>query len=138
MISRQAQDLRDLLVNDEACDALNRACQNAARPELVTELLDLLPRAIARELGACQKLPPCAEWLIAYLPDPRGRPLSVATSKHELLLDELHYRGAPRAFTWDGVNNAFVDPATQATRTAIGSISFDPRPASRRFKRSRS
>ena len=27
VISRQAQDLRDLLVNDEACDALNRVCQ---------------------------------------------------------------------------------------------------------------
>ena len=54
---------------------------------------------------------------------------------HELLLDELHYRGKPRAFTWNSIDTTFGDPATEATRIATGERSFDPRPAYDRFKR---
>jgi hypothetical protein len=97
--------------------------------------LEAIKKAADRDKAACQVLIQHAAWLVPHLPDPRGRPLDVATAKHELLLDELHYRGRPRAFTWNPVEENFVDPATQATRTAVGNPSFDPRFAARRLKR---
>ena len=135
VISRRAKALRDLLGEDRADAALNRACRKAKQPELATELLRLISRAIDRDAAACETLTARVASLISYLPSPKGRPLSVATATHELVLDELHYRGKPRAFTWDSIDNAFGDPATEATRIATGERSFDPRPAYDRFKR---
>jgi len=136
VISRRAKALRDLLADEHVDAALNRACQQAKRPELATELLRLISRAIDRDAAACETLTARVASLISYLPSPRGRPLSVSTATHELLLTELHYRGKPRAFiTWNSIDNKFGDPATEATRIATGERSFDPRPAYDRFKR---
>ena len=135
VISRRAKALRDLLGDEHVDAALNRACQQAKRPELATELLRLISRAIDRDAAACETLTARVASLISYLPSPRGRPLSVSTATHELLLTELHYRGKPRAFTWNSIDNKFGDPATEATRIATGERSFDPRPAYDRFKR---
>jgi hypothetical protein len=127
VISRRAKALRDLLDDEYAGAALNRACQKAKRPELATELLHLMSRAIDRDPAACEMLTARAASLLSYLPKPSGRPVSAATAKHELLLDELHYRGKPRRFTRDSISDTFVDPATKATRIATGEQSFDPK-----------
>jgi hypothetical protein len=126
VLSRRAKALCDRLGDNDVRAALDRACRKAARPELAVELLHLMRRAMARDPAACQRLASRAECLLSYLPNARGRPLAVATAKHELLLDELHCRGKARAFTWSSIDG-FVDPATEATRIATGDRSFDPR-----------
>jgi hypothetical protein len=134
VITRRAKALRDRLGSSCVQAALGRACTKAGRPNLAVELSKLIENAADRDPAACHAILIHAACLLPHLPDPRGRPLNLATAKHELLIEELHHRGRPRAFTWSPVEANFLDPATQATRTAVGNPSFDPRYAARRWK----
>ena len=83
-----------------------------------------------RDTAACQLLIEKSEALRPHLADPRGRALTVAGATHELLLDLLK-----RTFAYDPTKGDFTDGATRATRVAMNSPNFDPRPACRRRKR---
>ena len=135
VVSRRAIELRDQLVDQSTRLALERACCRAGRPELASELSDILDKAAQRDPEACEMLLSQAALLLGVLPTPRGRPIDSATTKHELLLECLEQMGRPRSFTRNAYVDDFTDPATQATRLATGTPAFDPRYASRRLKR---
>jgi hypothetical protein len=135
VVARRAKALCGQLGDGYAELALREACHDAGQPELASELLECSYRAAGRDSAACQKLPRCAAQLLPYLADPRGRPLSVETAMHELLLNVMRDRGTPRAFSWSFVSGSFVDAVTEATQIAVGDPAFDPRPAVRRQRR---
>ncbi len=134
VIARRAKALCNPLCDPCVAAALSNACHDAGHPELADELSVITKKAADRDPAACRVLTRSAARLLPCLPDPRGRPVAPATAMHELLLDELHSRGKPRAFTWSAYDEAFVDIASKATQIAAGDPDFDPRPASRRRK----
>ncbi len=139
VISRRAEELRRALDAPRWVGVINSALYAAGRPESVEDLRQILDHAVRRDCAACGALTDLAPILIAHLPDPRGRPLSLATADHQLLLRYFERSGKPVAYTWNDLPEGatcgdFVDKATLATREATGDASFDPRPARRRLK----
>jgi hypothetical protein len=127
--------LRTSLEDELQTSALAKAARLAERPELATELTEVLDKAARRDSAACETLLAHAALLLRFLRSPRGRAANVATMKHELLLDCLHELGRPRRFTRNAYVDDFTDVATQATRVATGNTTFDPRHACGRLKR---
>jgi hypothetical protein len=135
VISCRARELSMALGRPGCIDITAEAFRDANCSEC-HDLSRLLDQAIQRDPEACDMLTDLADVLVAHLPDPRGRPLSVATACHQLLLYYLYELGKPAAYTWNNVagdSGDFVDKATAATREAVGDPLFDPRPAHRRL-----
>jgi hypothetical protein len=89
----------------------------------------LVCRAENQDPEACRKLGRVARDIARFMPDPRGRPISVETATHALLLEALNLEGHPQSFTRDIDSGKFVDRATCATRAAMNNSRFDPRKA---------
>nr|WP_318655054.1 hypothetical protein [Methylocapsa sp. RX1] len=138
-ISRRAKELKAALGRPEFEDATAEALHEADPSISIWRLGRILDRVIDRDCDACDSLKDLAHALVAHLADPRGRPLSVTTASHQLLLHYFTESGKPLAYTWNDLARTdcrgdFADKATFATREAFGDPSFDPRPAHRRRK----
>jgi hypothetical protein len=134
VISRRAQPIIAALTDYwMARPALDRAALKAGIPECASTIAGLAERAMTRDTAACRRLVEICTRLQPHLIDPRGRIPSEASVAHELLLQLRK-----RAYTYDAFNEAFDDPATQATCVAMNVATFDPRPARRRQKRRQS
>jgi len=139
VISRRAEELRKALDVPGWVGVMASALYAAGGPDSVEDLRQILDHAVHRDSAACGALVDLAPILVAHLPDPRGRPLSLATARHQLLLRYFERSGKPVAYTWNDLPEGaacgnFVDKATLATREAVEDPSFDPRPALRRLK----
>ena len=129
VISRRAKSLR-LVLNKAAVEApLGEALATAGFAGAMDSLKELIDQAVNRDTAACRQLIEISQALHPHLADPRGRAPTVASATHELLLDLLK-----RTFTYDPIEGDFTDGATRATRVAMYSPNFDPRPACRRRK----
>jgi hypothetical protein len=120
-------------------DVTAEAFRDANCSDCFHDLSKILDQATQRDPAACDALMDLAHLLVAHLPDPRGRPLSIATASHQALLHYLSRSGKSFAYSWNDLagetaSGDLVDKATVATREAFGDPSFDPRPAHRRLK----
>jgi hypothetical protein len=113
----------------EARRLLETSLKSAGAHLSVRDFEDLVYRAEKQEPEACFELVQVAREVAPFMPDPRGRPISVETATHALLLAALADYGHPQSFTHDAVSGAFVDRATRATRAAVNNSRFDPRRA---------
>jgi hypothetical protein len=139
VISRRARELGMALGRPGCIDVTAEAFRDVNCSECFHDLSKILDQAIHRDPAACDALMDLANVLVAHLPDPRGRPLSIATASHQALLRCLSRSGKPFAYSWNDLagetaSGDFVDKATMATREAFGNPTFDPRPAHRRLK----
>jgi hypothetical protein len=129
VISRRAKVLGRALNEALVEVPLRNACAVVGLSMSIDSLQALVGRAIDRDDAACQRLVEISRMLRRRLRDPRGRVPSIASVSHELFLHLVK-----RAYTVDLFDGDMTDPATSATRTAIGDPDFDPRPARRRLR----
>jgi hypothetical protein len=131
MVSRSARVLQTWLDRGDA-DPFIRSWLDEAGPPLSTrDLREITALAVNRDERACQRLVEIAEALAPYLPDPRGRRVSVGTGVHLFLILHFGSSGHRPAYTWSDEKGDFVDPLTDATRLFLRDPDFDPRPAYR-------
>ncbi len=131
VVRRAADKLRIWLDRDEAASLIETWLQEADLPLLAHDLRQIAASAVNRNENACARLVEIANALLPYLPDPRGRPVSRSTGIHLFLLSWFRSPTRRPAYTWDPVEEDFVDPLTKATRTLLNDPNFDPRPAYR-------
>lgn len=124
-VSRRVETL---LSDSDGTSALS--CLGNARVSLndLSSALDAFARG---DPGACERLTQAAAAIAPRLAVQRGPKAKQATIGHEMLLTQI----GPAKYTWDPVQEDFIDPITLATRLAFGNADFDPRPALRRERR---
>ena len=131
VVRRAADKLRIWLDRDEAASLIETWLQDGDLPLLAHDLRQIAASAVNRNENACARLVEIANALLPYLPDPRGRPVSRSTGIHLFLLSWFRSPTRRPAYTWDPVEEDFVDPLTKATRTLLNDPNFDSRPAYR-------
>ena len=124
VISRRAAALRHALNEPAAILCLQAGCYAAGVRENVDLLNEIIDQAMNRDGKACTRLIEISKALRPHLPNPRGRLPDVPSATHELF---LHLQ--KQAYTYDPIKGDMADKATRATRTAMASPDFDPRPA---------
>ncbi len=129
VISRRAKVLGRALNEPLVEVPLRNACATAGLSMSIDSLQALVGRAMDRDDAACRRLIEISRTLRRRLRDPRGRVPSIASVTHEVLLHVVK-----RAYTVDPDEGDITDPATLATRIAIGDPDFDSRPARRRLR----
>jgi hypothetical protein len=132
VISRRAAALRHALNEPAAESCLQAGCYAAGVRETLDSLNEIIDQAMNRDGKACTRLIEISKALRPHLPNPRGRLPDVPSATHELF---LHLQ--KQAYTYDPIKGDMADKATRATRTAMASPDFDPRPAWRRLKKRR-
>lgn len=88
-------------------------------------------RCLEAAAGQPDELTACCAKLALGLKIKRGRKVSAASVSHQFLLRHLP---TDCAYTYDSIQEKFVDQQTAATRLEFGEPNFDPRPAHRRAK----
>jgi hypothetical protein len=134
VISRRAKELKLLLDLGVPKPVVEKAIAKASLSLTFAEFGRIVERATSREEQACRRLEEIAQSMRPYIPDPRGKPISVSTAIHFMLCHELKNSGQERAYTWSPSEEDFTDPATKATRATLADNDFDPRPAIRLLK----
>jgi hypothetical protein len=130
--SRRARRLRDLCDLDGAQVAIRTAAQTAGLSVDLTEFNQLLQSACARDETACRELAQMAARLAPHLPEKSGRPISVETCTHLMLLRCLEHFGHRSSYTYSEIEGGdYVDPVTHATRLAVNKPGFSPRYANK-------
>ncbi len=111
VVRRAADKLRIWLDRDEAASLIETWLQEADLPLLAHDLRQIAASAVNRNENACARLVEIAIhlFLLSWFRSPTRRP----------------------AYTWDPVEEDFVDPLTKATRILLNDPNFDPRPAYR-------
>jgi hypothetical protein len=131
--SRRAKDFLSICQYVESQNAIEEAAVKANLAIQMFELFDVIELACARDESACDELEKICIRLMPYLPEKRGRPISVETCIHSFLLRHLERNGRKLAYTYsddakksDGNGGDFVDEPTAATRLASNNRKFSP------------
>lgn len=126
-ISRCALKLRALCESGDGSPAIADAIAEAGVKPIHFD--DVLERASARDRAACSELGRLCVLLSPFVPDPRGRPISRASSTHKMLLYHMRRCDRNSGYTFNPCIEDYGDPATLATRAAFGQERFCPRQA---------
>jgi hypothetical protein len=129
VFSRRAQKLQIALADAGRMTAFERACERAGAVNAMYAIKPALDAVVQRKSAGRESLIAICRKIRPHLRDPRGRKQQLKSTTHRVVL-EL----GKRAYTYDPVNDDFVDPATRATRLAFRDPSFNPVSARRRLR----
>ena len=98
------------------------------------EFAEALKGAATGDVVACERVTAIAAILLPHLSNPPGPKISAASAAHEFFLEVQAEDAMSPGYTWNPIDQEFVDEMTVATRREFADPDFDPRPAYRRFK----
>ena len=113
--------------------AIESIFRNAPRNSIM-EFAEALKGAATGDVVACERVMAIAAVFLLHLSNPPGPKISAASAAHEFFLEGQAENGRPSGYTWNPIDQEFVDELTIATRREFANPDFDPRPAHRRFK----
>jgi len=130
--SSRARALHRLLCRGDIEPIVQAALDRAGSPLHCSEFCEIAAAAAAGEIGAMKEVAEISTAVLPYLCDPRGRHVSPGTGIHLFL---LHHIDGQRVYTWSDEDEDYVDPLTRATREFLSDPDFDPKPASRLYRK---
>jgi hypothetical protein len=102
-----------------------------------TEFIGLLKAVVEGRDVDYRRVTEIAARVAPHLSVARGPKIRAPSAAHEFFLASLVRIKGKHAYTWSMLEENFIDPVTEATRSEFDEPDFDPRPACRRVKAGR-